>query len=471
MGRSSDMPPLVALVLVVPILVLPLMLPVRTPELMATSGVILLVSALLATALALFRPIPADEPQRTVLPARGWWLFLVLMSGAVLLQVLPFSWLARTFGPYPDVFWSNPFFEPGFWSPNPAATLRAWAIFMALFAITWLVHGLDRQARNYLWLAVVASALFQAGFGLVSQLVGAETVFGIWERRSTNFIQGSFSNRNLFAAYLALAWPLSVAVWWIRDMPGLSKLPKELRVTGSLVSSALLGAAIFTSASRLGAMGASIGAVTALLLLTSYRGRMPPYAIWPAWLALLGAFLLAVWMGLEPLADRLAISEADGHRRIAFELMLTDLPLAWWLHGTGLGGFEAVFKLIQPDQIGGWWDYAHSDVLQWLLEMGVVGLVLVLMVAAALARQARLSLERIALYGGLTALLVVATADFSWHMPATQVVLAAFIGTLLRPAGVAKSKPVVRPEAASPGRTRRRRKRRRAGDLRPDLID
>ena len=471
MKPATDLPISVAFVLMVPVLVLPLMLPVRTPELMALSGMVLLASALLATGLAVFRPGLAKAPANTLLPNRWWWLFLGLMSGTVLLQVLPLPWLARGFGPYPDAFWQNDVFEPRFWSPNPAASLRGWAVFMALFAVAWLARGLDRRARAWLWLALAASALFQAGYGLISQLANAETIFGVWERRSSGFIQASFSNRNLFAAYLALAWPLTVAVWWLRDMPLLGKLPKELKVTGSLVSGALVGAAIFASASRLGAAGASIGAAGALLLLTRYRGRLPTLAVWPAWLALAGAFVLAVWVGLEPLTDRLAISEADGHRRIAFELMLTDFPLAWWLHGVGLGGFEAVFRLIQPDQISGWWDYAHSDVLQWFLEMGLVGWILVAMVTVAMVRQARLSLERIPLYGGLMALLVVATADFSWHMPATQVVLAIFIGVLLRPANPVRKRRSRRslqdPEPAPV----RRKKRRRGGSLHGDLLD
>ena len=341
---------------------------------------------------------------------------------------------------------------------------------MALFVVAWLVHELDRRSRAWLWFAIAASATFQACYGLASQLAGADTIFGLWERRNASFIQGSFSNRNLFAAYLALAWPLTTAIWWMRDMPLLSRLPIEMRIMGSLVSSALIGAAIFTSASRLGAMGAAIGAMTTLLLLTSYRRRMPNIAVWPAWIALAGTSLLAIWIGLEPLADRLAISEADGHRRIAFELMLKELPAAWWLHGVGLGGFEAVFKLIQPDQIRGWWDYAHSDVLQWLLEMGVVGWILLFMAAGGLTRSARLSFERVPLYGGLVALIVIATADFSWHMPATQVVLAIFIGALLSQEARA-GKQHCRDHALAMKQGSVRRKRSVTGRFRRDLLD
>jgi len=77
-------------------------------------------------------------------------------------------------------------------------------------------------------------------------------------------------------------------------------------------------------------------------------------------------------------------------------------------------------------------------------------------VAVALIRAARPSTERIALYAGLAALALVALADFSWHIPATQVVLALYVGTLLRSgAGGREDRALsagnpVPPEAKSP---------------------
>ncbi|NCO20111.1 MAG: hypothetical protein GW900_08735, partial [Gammaproteobacteria bacterium] len=71
--------------------------------------------------------------------------------------------------------------------------------------------------------------------------------------------------------------------------------------------------------------------------------------------------------------------------------------------------------------------------LQWLLEMGLVGLLLLLAVAVALVRNARLERETIPIYAGLAALMLVALGDFSWHIPATQVVLATFVGFILAP--------------------------------------
>ncbi|MGB0514333.1 MAG: O-antigen ligase family protein [Wenzhouxiangellaceae bacterium] len=147
------------------------------------------------------------------------------------------------------------------------------------------------------------------------------------------------------------------------------------------------------------------------------------------WLSLVAA----TWYGLTPLAERLATTSMEESRFEVFGLMIGELEPRWWITGVGLGGFEAVFRQIQPAHLDGWFDYAHNDILQWLLETGLVGAILLILAGMSLWRNARLDGETLPLYAGLAALVLVALGDFSWHIPATQVVLAAYLGVLLRP--------------------------------------
>lgn len=415
------------LVLALAALALPLMLGNRTPEAMTASLLLMTSAALLAGILAMLPPQGALAP-----PARSWLAFGAVFSALVLVQVLPLPTLAQAFGAYPDALWLHPEFEPRHWSPDVGATLRGWAAFVALFTTAWIAHGLRRTQRNLIWLGLVGMALFQAGYGVAAHAAGADSIFGIWPRNNPDFVHGSFSNRNLFAAYLALLWPMSVAVWWIRDMPLLGRLPSELKVAGSLMASAIIGAALLASASRLGSAAGIAGMLVALVLWSRHRHLLHARSAWPAYLALAAALLAAAWYGLTPLAARLLATGIDEGRFEVATLMLAELPWQWYLHGVGLGGFEAVFKQLQPGHISGWYDYAHNDLMQWLVEMGLAGLLLLAAVVMALIRSAHLSTERIALYAGLAALSMVGLGDFSWHIPATQFVLALFIGTLLR---------------------------------------
>lgn len=422
-----------AVILSALVVILPLMMGHRTPETLTATALVMVAGALIAFALSGWQ---GQGQRRVPLPTPGWWIFLGLMTVAVALQVLPLRVIAHWLGPYPTELWVHPAFEPRTWSPNPSASLRGWAVFTALFVIAWLARAISTRQRHWLFLAIVGMALFQALYGLISHAGGAETIFGIWERHNSDFVHGSYSNRNLFAGYLALTWPLVVSVWWIREMPLIGRLPQELRIAGSVICGAIIGAALMGSASRLGSVAGLIGMLTALLLWTRNRGKLQGMAIWPAWVAALAAFLFATWYGLEPLTDRLAATggSADAYRPTAIKLMFTGFPVQWWLHGVGLGGFEAVFKIVQTEDVSGWWDYAHNDLLQWILEMGLIGLLLLVMVIAAILRHAEARLDRIPLYAGLAALSVVALGDFSWHIPGTQVVLAVFIGVLTSPA-------------------------------------
>ena len=429
-GRTGEHRSLAVLaILALLVLVLPLMMGNRTAETLALSGLVLVSGALLLAIAGWVLPIPGHR--MPPLPA-SWQVFALVITALVVLQILPVPLLARIFGAYPEALWSGDL-VPGQWSPNPNATLRAWATFIALAAVAWAAASLRSEHRGLLWLVIVIAALFQALYGLISHAANSETIFGIWARNTPDFVHGSFSNRNLFAGYLALTWPMTVAIWWRHSMPGIKRLPFELRVAGSVICGAIVGAALLGSASRLGSATGLAGMLVALVLWTRFRARLSRVAVWPLYLTAFGALIAATWYGLTPLAERLVATTGEESRLRVFELMINDLPVQWWLTGVGLGGFEAAFRQVQPADVSGWWDYAHNDLLQWLLEMGVVGAALLVAVGVALWRHARLARETIPLYAGLTAQALVALGDFSWHIPATQVVLAVYLGVLLKP--------------------------------------
>jgi putative inorganic carbon (hco3(-)) transporter len=418
----------VTLVIAALALALPFMLGNRTPDAMVASMLLLVSGAFVAGLLAMW-------PGKSALPAPalGWVYFAAVFTALVLLQVVPIPVIVAAFGPYPEALWSHPEFSPRHWSPDIGATLRGWAVFVALFTIAWIAYSLPASQRNVLWLLLTAGVLFQAAYGVAAHASGSETIFGIWERNTPHAVHGSFSNYNLFAAYLALLWPLAVAVWWIRDMPLLGLRSKEVKIAGSLITSAVIGAALLGSTSRLGSSAGLAGMAIALVLWSRHRHTLRRTSVWPAYLALGGGLIAAAWYGLAPLVERLMATGTHDMRFEVLGLVRSELPLSWYLHGVGLGGFEAAFKQIQPGHMTFWLDYAHSDLLQWVIETGIVGVALLIAVIIAVIRAARPSTERIALYAGLAALALVGLGDFSWHIPATQAVLALYLGTLLRP--------------------------------------
>jgi hypothetical protein len=414
-----------AAVLAAGVLVLPLMMGNRSPETLTASLLALVLFGLTAALI----PIQAGQIR---LPSRAWLWFGGALTALVLVQVWPSTLLARLFGPYPAEFWTQSPVTPGHWSPDPGASLRGWAAFVALFAVAWLGRSLPARLRAWVLLAVVFSALFQALYGVLAHAAGAETVLGIWPRNSMDWAHGTYSNRNLFGAYLALTWPLAVGLWYVRSTPIIGRLPMELRVSGSVLCGAIIGAAMLGSGSRLGAAAGVFGILLALVLWGRHRRLIHGASAWPAYIAAAGALVAATWYGLTPLAERFLSTSGEESRLDVFRIMLFEFPAQWWIHGVGLGGFEAAFKQYQPGGLNDWWDYAHNDLLQWGIETGIVGMALLATAAWTLIRRFRLNTERIALYAGLAALCVVAIGDFSWHIPGTQVVLAFYVGALVR---------------------------------------
>lgn len=406
------------------VMLLPLMFGQRTPATVTASLTALTALTLLAVLCA-----SLSQPKRPLPPS--WLVFAGLMSVTVLVQVLPLPALVTWFGPYPDAVMAVGEVRPLTWSPDPGASIRGWVAFVALFSLAWLAYSMPRRLRYWIWLSVAAAALFQALYGLMAHSTGSEAIFGIWPRQTTAHVYGSLYGRTVFAAYLALTWPLAIAVWHMRDMPLLGRLPRELKIAGSVVSAALVGAAIVGSTSRLGAAAGLFGMLLMLLLWGRHRRWIRSGSVWPAVLAVTATAIGALWYGVAPLTERLLEGGIEDVRFEAYALVLQEFPRPWFLHGIGLGGFEAAFKQYHPPHIGGQWDYLHNDALQWIVEMGVIGAVLMMMVLAGLWKNARLSTERAALYSGLAALALVALGDYSWHIPATQTVLALYLGTLL----------------------------------------
>jgi O-antigen ligase len=414
-----------AAVLSLGVVVLPLMMGNRTPETLTASLLALVLIGLSAALIS----IQAGQIEA---PSRGWLWFAGILSALVLLQVWPSTMLAHLLGPYPPEFWTQSPVTPGHWSPDPGASLRGWAAFVALLAVAWLGYSLPGRLRAWVLLAVVGSALFQALYGVLAHAAGAETVLGIWPRNTTDWAHGTYSNRNLYGAYLALTWPLAVGIWYVRRTPLIGRLPMELRVSGSILCGAIIGAAMLGSGSRLGAAAGVFAVLLALILWSRHRRLIHGASAWPAYIAAAGALVAATWYGLTPLAERFLTTSGEESRLDVFRVMLFEFPTQWWIHGVGLGGFEAAFKQYQSVTLNDWWDYAHNDLLQWGVEMGVPGLLLLGLAAWRVLRQFRMNTERIALYAGLAALCLVALGDFSWHIPGTQVVLAFYIGALLR---------------------------------------
>ncbi len=268
------------------------------------------------------------------------------------------------------------------WRPmaiSPSAALNALSSLIVPFVTLVLVAGADRERRSQLvtlLLVVVAATmaigLLQfAGIALRTPLVGR-----------SDEVTGIFSNRNHFALFMALGCLLTPA-WVFAEgrRPG-------WRPPVAIGLIALFALAILASGSRAG-MGTGAVAI-GLALLLSWRGIRRSLSRYPRWVfpaAVGGIVAAAAMLVLVSIASNRAISinraltvDIEQDMRSRGLPTVIGMVKEYFPAGSGLGGFDAVFRLHEPLDLlkPTFFNRAHNDFIEIVLDAGVPGLLLLL---------------------------------------------------------------------------------------------
>ncbi|MCB2018619.1 MAG: O-antigen ligase family protein [Hydrogenophaga sp.] len=294
--------------------------------------------------------------------------------------------------------------------------------------------------KDRLWLlfrVCVVAALLQALLGLAQLGPSKALYFGAYFKG----VIGTFANSNHLAGFLAMCLPL--VVWeMLRAQRGRSS-GRAWGWGGVLL---VLLMTVFATGSRAGLGVAVLVTALALLLLPGERGPVPWRWRLLLLAGLLGAGLLAAGAaGLRGFGPA-ALARGLGTRQVMF-LETWEASKAFWPLGSGLGTFSGVYPRFQTGVSGRYFvEHAHSDYVQFLMETGLLGVVLGALVLALLAVRAndlrrRLSHEsglrredeaRLAAGLGLLALLLHAWVDFNMRIPALAMLGAFLFGVFVR---------------------------------------
>ena len=267
---------------------------------------------------------------------------------------------------------------------------------------------------------------------------------------------GPFVNPDHFADFLTLTLPLAVVGAVFPIIPGRGGRRRDLRMECAIAAFAI-GAGVVLSLSRAGWAAALVGVVAALWmslkrapdrapdLLKRYRRRAVPLA-----LAGFGIGLILLLFAIGPAARNAASARFDAstgvvgefaYKRIAWRetlSMIRDFPL----FGVGLGCWPELFPHYrQPPWLEFFYREPENDYLQILAETGVLGAALALWLAAAIALRVRSVLARLGdrhwplvagIGGGLLAVLIHESVDFSLRTPANAFLFTLMLAMLVR---------------------------------------
>jgi len=327
-------------------------------------------------------------------------------------------------------------------SLDPWATSLAWSRSLAIiliFALTLLLVTTRQRLRLLIYL-LLYSALFQAIFGSFMTLSGIEWGFFHHKEAYLGKATGTFVNRNHLAGYLnmALAMGIGLLIASLTASTTRRSLRQRARDFLKLLLSpkmrlrlylAILVIGLILTRSRMGntAFFASL-LITGCLALVLFKHKTRSMVILLASLVIIDLFLLGAWFGIDKVAERIERTSIQTENRDEIFRDASTMVKKYPVMGTGLGSFYSSFPRYKGEDISGFYYHTHNDYLQFLVEGGGIGFVLVglpvilaLFTALRAMRKRRDPLMRgmaFAATMGITAILIHSAVDFNLQIPA-----------------------------------------------------
>lgn len=420
----------------------------------AVAGVYVWASApLLVSAAALaaaFRPRIASSAETRLLDYA-----LVASAVAVALQLSPLPPSLLTFiSPKAETVRSGLLLRPvpeavQGWAPvslAPGSTAYALALVVTSLVVFWTARQVCAQgATRPLVRAVAMIGLLAAVVAIVQQAGDPTLIYGRWIPRDEGARPfGPFVNRNHFATWVLMAFPLAagyVAATVSAHKPGrriASEVAAVLQGLGGSAAWAAAAAAVMTiglmaSTSRSGLIGLSVSLVAAAWI---GRRRMDRRArLWGLMGTVVFASVVFAYVNMQPLLRRVEETLAVGAGGRP-EIWRQTLPIVhdFWMTGTGLGTYQTAMLVYQQMNRAAFVvNQAHNQYLQLFAEGG---LLVAAPVLAGLFAFLRLFLRRLGAdsspsawirIGAITGIVAVAVQSF-WEtglrMPANGVLFA-----------------------------------------------
>ncbi|MCK7575656.1 MAG: O-antigen ligase family protein [Chromatiales bacterium] len=203
----------------------------------------------------------------------------------------------------------------------------------------------------------------------------------------------------------------------------------------------LLVALVFTR-SRMGIAMGMLGLVLTTLVFARRIGGSNVFGLTGTIIATVLGFGTAI--GLAPVLDRFSVTgtieDARGELFAATLRLISD----FFPFGSGPATFPSIFPRVQPAEFGAWFiNRAHNDYLEWILEGGVIALLIIALGAVLYIRQctrvyvrgewSRMRFLQAGAGLGLLALMLHELVDYNLAIPANQVFFALLAGLFLMP--------------------------------------
>ncbi len=327
-------------------------------------------------------------------------------------------------------------------SIDPNASFVFWlksCAYALAFALV-LALGTTRERARMIAYALVLSGLLQAVYGGLMHLAGADIdIFGARIVHSSQ-ASGGFVNRNHLAGFLEIALSMGIGLLvgslhetgrrtWRQFWRDTARMLLSARAPLRLFLVAMVIGLVMTR-SRMGNtafFSSLLIAGSVALVLRRHATRSTVILI--ASLIVIDIFVVGTWFGVEKTIERLQkTTSADVEQRVEPSVYALDMLKDYPVFGAGAGSFYGAFPRYRGPDIGAFYDHAHNDYTQFLVETGPLGALLIGALPLLAIINAVLALSRrrdplargfaFAALMGVSALAIHSTVDFNLQIPA-----------------------------------------------------
>ncbi|HID37020.1 MAG TPA: O-antigen ligase domain-containing protein, partial [Ghiorsea sp.] len=260
----------------------------------------------------------------------------------------------------------------------------------------------------------------------------ATSIFYLGMERVGHSGQGTYFNRDHFAALMEMSLPFSIALlaYNFASSRYSAKSVFNMSVIFFALTLLLLIAAIFTK-SRSGVALVLLGVFLSTIVFSSHIGGRQTAGFSVVFTGL--AIGLGTSIGLIPVLNRfISADPLKDARKEIFESSIVGIQ-QFWPFGSGSGTFPQVYRGFQPIDRAGFVNHVHNDYLELLFEVGVFALIgFIFYIALYIYRLWKLRSKRwtqkkfiqVAAGIGIFLILLHSLTDFNLHIPANLIFFA-----------------------------------------------
>lgn len=337
----------------------------------------------------------------------------------------------------------------------PGLTWSKWlesCVYFGIYVLCILLIRGERRLRMVLTVLLVCG-LAQAAYGGMMLMSGAE--YGWLQKKIfyVGYATGTFVNRNHFAGYLELAAAAGLALvladlrsddrgWSLRNMAGnlldLALSPK-VRARAALV---IVAAGLVLSRSRAGnlAFFTSVGIAGVAYVLLREREMFVRALILFASVLAIDVMIVGERFGFEKVIERIETTRLEEEGRVRLLQEIGPVVNQYALTGSGLGTFSLAYEPYRSPSMGEYMNHAHNDYVEFMVEVGMIGVGLLGALLAwhawhalrvGFMRENRLRVATaFSMLMAMLAMAVHAFADFNFQIPAVAGTFVALLGAI-----------------------------------------